>query len=106
MSEHPEKLAVGYYSVNLDHCVILQNTSIFTRRLGCIDFTIREAVESDFHPSSVDWGGFSISKSWKPTIHALKLQGEANSNEKGISFHIRALIRTSSRCLIPCFYSS
>jgi hypothetical protein len=48
------------------------HTRILATKMGCIECTIREAMETELHPDNMNREGFSLSNSWKPMLHALK----------------------------------
>jgi hypothetical protein len=70
---HPEKSGVAEHSINLGHCIQLQDTSILAKKLRCMDRIIREAIEIKLHPNNMNReDGFSLSRSWKPLINNLR----------------------------------
>jgi uncharacterized lipoprotein YddW (UPF0748 family) len=75
---HPEKSAVTEHDTNLCHHIQLQNISILAKKSRHMDQMIREAIEIELHPNSINRkDGFSLNKSWKLVIHDLKEHKEA-----------------------------
>jgi hypothetical protein len=63
---------VAEHSINLDHRIQLQNTTILSTKSRYMDQMIREAIEK-LQPNNMDReDGLRLSRSWKPFIHALK----------------------------------
>jgi hypothetical protein len=53
--------------------MLINDTSILAKKFRCMDRISREVIEIKPHPNSMNReDGFSLSKSWKPLIHALK----------------------------------
>jgi hypothetical protein len=50
---HPDKSVVAEYSINLVHCVQLQNASILAKKSRRMDHIIREVVEIELHPDNI-----------------------------------------------------
>jgi hypothetical protein len=71
--QHPDKSAVAEHSINLDHRIQLQNTTILSTKTRYMDRMIREATEIELQPNNMNrQDGLRPSRSWKPLIHALK----------------------------------
>jgi hypothetical protein len=81
------------HSINLGHPIQLPNTSILARKSRCIDQVIREEVEIEFYPNNMNKDdGFSLSKSWKPLICALKEQKQALAKDMHTLLFIPSLL--------------
>jgi hypothetical protein len=63
---------VAEHSINLDHRIQLQNTTILSNKSRYVGRMIREAIESELQPNMNRDDGFRLSRSWKPHIHAFK----------------------------------
>jgi hypothetical protein len=71
--QHPDKSAVAEQSINLDHRIQLQNTTILSTKSRYIDRMIRKATEIEIQPNNMNReDGLRLSRSWKSLIHALK----------------------------------
>jgi hypothetical protein len=66
------------HSINLGHYFQLHDTSILAKRFRHVVQIIMEALVIKLHFNMYRDDGFSLSKLWKPDIHALK-------NEIGLS---------------------
>jgi hypothetical protein len=67
--EHPDKAAVAEHSVDSRHRILFHDTSIHTTKTPYMDHIVREAIEVDLHPNSMNKDvGFCLSKLWKPLI--------------------------------------
>jgi hypothetical protein len=74
--EHPDKSAIAEHSIDQGHCIQFHNSSILATKTRYMDRIVREAIEIELHPYSINReGGFCLSKSWKPLIGSLKLSG-------------------------------
>jgi hypothetical protein len=51
--EHSDKSAMAKYSINLGHCIELQNTTILSTKSRYMDWMIREAIEIELHPNNI-----------------------------------------------------
>jgi hypothetical protein len=61
------------HSINLDHRIQIQNTTILSTKSRYMDRTIREAIEIELQPNNMNREDvLRLSRSWKPLIHALK----------------------------------
>jgi hypothetical protein len=82
--EHPDKSAVAEHSINLGHCIQLQNTTILSTKPRYKDRIIREAIEIELHPNNMNReDGFCLSKSWKPLICSLKDHRKPHQHDGG-----------------------
>ncbi|XP_033606939.1 uncharacterized protein LOC117282232 [Cryptotermes secundus] len=71
--EDPDKSAVAGHSINMGHHIQFQNTSILATKIRYMGRFIRETIEIELHPDSMNREGwFCLSKSWKPLISSLK----------------------------------
>jgi hypothetical protein len=71
--EHPDKSAVAEHSINLGHCIQLQNITILSTKSRDMDWMIREATEIELLPNNMNRkDDLCLSWSWKPLIHSLK----------------------------------
>jgi hypothetical protein len=74
--EYPDKSAVADHSINQEHRIQFNNTSILSTQTRYMDRIIREAIEIELHPYNINReNGFYLSKSWKPLICTLKHSG-------------------------------
>jgi hypothetical protein len=70
--QHPDKSAVAEHSINLDHRIQIQNTTILSTKSRYMDRMIREAIEIELQPNNMNReDGLRLSRSWNPHIHAL-----------------------------------
>jgi hypothetical protein len=61
---HPDKSA---HSIDLGHCFQFHSSSIVTMKTRYMDCIVREAIEIELHPYTINrGGGFCLRKSWKP----------------------------------------
>jgi hypothetical protein len=68
--------AVAEHSTDHGHRIQFHNSSILAAKTRYMDLTVREAIETEFHPYIINrGGGFFLPKSWKPLIGSLKLSG-------------------------------
>jgi hypothetical protein len=64
---------VAEHSINSDHRIQLQNTTILSTRCRYMNRMIREAIEIELQPNNMNReDGLRLSRSWKHLIHALK----------------------------------
>jgi hypothetical protein len=50
----PEKSAVAEHSINLGHCIKLQDTTVLYTKATCMDRMIREAFGIELHPCNMN----------------------------------------------------
>jgi hypothetical protein len=75
--EHPDKSAVAQHSVDLGHRIQVHNTSILAIKTRYMDRVIREAIDIELHPNSMNREvGFCLSNSWKCLICFVKKPAE------------------------------
>jgi hypothetical protein len=71
--QHPYESAVAEHSINLDHRIQLQNTTILSTKSRYMDRMISGANKIELKPNNMNReDGLRRSRSWKPLIHALK----------------------------------
>jgi hypothetical protein len=88
--EHPNKSAMAEHSINLGHHIQLQNTTTISTKPRYMDRIIREAIEIELHPNSMNReDGFYLSKSWKPLICSLKDCRKPHQHDGGSGFSTR-----------------
>jgi hypothetical protein len=62
--------AVAEHSIGLDHCILLNNTSILAKESRHRDRLIKEAMEIKLHASNMKTEErSSLGQSWKPLVH-------------------------------------
>jgi hypothetical protein len=55
------------HSIDLSHCILLNNTSILDKKSRCRDRLIVEGMGIDLHPENMNRkDGLSLSGSWRP----------------------------------------
>jgi hypothetical protein len=75
--QHPDKLAVAEHSIDQEHRIQFQNSSILAMKTRYMDRNVREVIEIEIHPYNFNReGGFCLSKPLKPLIDSLKLSGQ------------------------------
>jgi hypothetical protein len=68
--------ACPHNSIDQGHRIKFHNSSILAMKTSYMDRIVREAIEIERHPYSINREcGFCPSKSWKPLIGSLKLSG-------------------------------
>jgi hypothetical protein len=61
------------HTINLGHCIKLQDTTILCTKMTYMDWMIREAIEIELHPNNMNRvDGLCLSPSWKPLINTLR----------------------------------
>jgi hypothetical protein len=71
--QHPDKYAVAEYTITLDQCTQLQDTTIKSIKSRYKDRIIREDTEIKLHPNNINReDGLRLSRSWTPLNHSLK----------------------------------
>jgi hypothetical protein len=68
------KSTVTANSINLGHCIQLQDASILAKKSKHIDQIIKEVIQLVCHPNKNWEDGFSLSRSLKPLNRTLKEQ--------------------------------
>jgi hypothetical protein len=71
--EQLDKLVIAEHTIGQRHRIQFHNTSILAAEIRYLDRIVREAIEIELYPFSMNReGGFCFSKSWKPVIGCLK----------------------------------
>jgi hypothetical protein len=71
--EQPDKSAVAEHSIERDHCIELQDTTVLYPTTRYMDHMIREAIEIELYRNNVlRQDGLGVTHSWTSLIHILK----------------------------------
>jgi hypothetical protein len=68
----PDTSAMSEHSINLGHCVKLQDTTVLSAKLRNMDPVIKEVIRIEIHPNNMNREDDYLSQSLKPLIRSLK----------------------------------